>query len=179
MNKAPTSLVSPGKPTCISVLCDLVATLPPGELLTFASLQEVLTGALDRPFTVGQCISAVCRTRPVLLRQHQRALVLAPRVGYRVAPAAEHRELAEGRKRRADVQLDHALLLLRHVRHEELTREEWQRHSATLQALEAVKQRLEGYERRQRHHEAVLADLRHRVHTLEDVPAPGAQQAKQ
>jgi len=92
-----------------------------------------------------------------LLREQQRTLRNVRNVGYRMVRADEHNELARGRMRRADKQMDRGLLLLNNVREEEiLDPMARQSHQATRMVLSALVQQQRAMERRMQAVEAAI-----------------------
>lgn len=115
------------------VLIDAVAGAEPGTMFTYVQLQMVL-GFKTKERTRAVVLAAQHR----LLKEHNRTLENVRGEGYRMAKANDHTRIANGRKRRADVQLRKGLHVLRHVRWEELDEESRKAHQGTLMVTEAL-----------------------------------------
>jgi hypothetical protein len=120
------------------VVVDYVRDSEPGRLFTYDELAAALSVGSDRGFTARDVCQAVRGALLRLLREQQRRLHNVRLVGYRLAPAIEHRRLARQDHRRADVQLRRGLETLRNVRWNELDPNARLAHEGTLMLTESL-----------------------------------------
>jgi hypothetical protein len=141
------------------VVIDLVKDGTPSTLYTYAQFAEALSKDSPREFGVVDVRRAVTAACPRLLKEYQRALHNVRLKGYRLALAREHSGLALSRRRRADVQMNRGLALLRHVRWEEMDENTRQAHQGHLMLTEALAANQQALERRMRAVEHAVAAL--------------------
>ena len=141
------------------VVIDLVKDGQPGHVYSYEEIALALAHDTDRLFPAPLLQAAVRGAAPRLLRECQRALHNVRLVGYRLALAAEHSGLASSRRRRADVQMQHGLRLLRNVRWEEMDENARQAHQGHLMLSEALAANQHALERRMRAVENAIAQL--------------------
>jgi hypothetical protein len=141
------------------VLIEMVCNGEPGRLYTYDELSAALSDGAGRAFTRSEIASLVSRTYSRLLKEHQRALHCVRGSGYRLAPASDHRRLANGRKERADVQLRRGLHTLQNVRWNELDPEARKAHEGTLMVMSAMYEQQRAMTRRQDAVEAAISKL--------------------
>ena len=115
------------------VLIDRVANDPPGTVYTYNDLMEIL-GFDNINKTRGVVLNAQRR----LLKEFSRTMMNVRGVGYRLAEAKDHMMIANGRHRRADIQLQKGLHVLRNVKWDELDTESHKAHMGTLMVMEAM-----------------------------------------
>jgi hypothetical protein len=137
----------------------MVCNGEPGRLYTYDELSAALSDGAGRAFTRSEIASLVSRTYSRLLKEHQRALHCVRGSGYRLAPASDHRRLANGRKERADVQLRRGLHTLQNVRWNELDPEARKAHEGTLMVMSAMYEQQRAMTRRQDAVEAAISKL--------------------
>lgn len=130
------------------VLLDYVKDGEPGRVYTFADLGSALDAGTDRRFTTSDVRNVVTAASRRLLREQQRVLHSVRRVGYRIAKASDHRQLALNRTRRADVQLKRGFLTLQHVRWDEMDPTSRKVHEGTLMVVGALYQQQRAMENR-------------------------------
>lgn len=128
------------------IVADLISKSSPGDLLSYRELGRAL--GVDPDERRDQIRQAVSAARPVLLRDHQRALVAERGEGYRVAKANEFAGLAQDHRRRADRQMDKALAVVTNVNETELNAEELKRHRAVAMVIKNLHNRINSAESR-------------------------------
>jgi hypothetical protein len=126
--------------TDAQVLCGLVSTRQPGDVLTYDEISSALGADTERSFDKPTVQSVVARTLVTVGKQIQRALHNVRGVGYRIAPANDHRMISMERKRKADKQLLKGLRVLQNVRWDELTPAAKEAHEGQLMLLGSVVQ---------------------------------------
>jgi hypothetical protein len=146
------------------VLIDHVTGAEPGHVYPFAELIGVLSARSDRVFDVDAVRHVVRRTLPRLLKEQQRALHSVRGVGYRLAYATDQKRLSLDRNRRANMQRKVGLLLLRHVRWDELDPEARKAHEGTLILMSALYEAQMGFEKRLARVEAAIKHARDGEH---------------
>lgn len=124
--------------TCVSA--------DPGELFQYEALSEIL-GRNARGSSGRSLILSVGKR---LEREAKRALICVPRVGYRIAQAAEHLRLGEKRHQRGSRQVNAAVRVLTATPMQELTPEEYRRHEAFLTILRENQDALRHIQRKAR-----------------------------
>ena len=92
------------------VIYDLVQGAEPDTVFRYDALESALREGTDGDGITRQAVyAAVTAANRTLLREKRRALRGVPRLGYRVARADEHVELALMRKDRAQIQIKRGL----------------------------------------------------------------------
>jgi hypothetical protein len=133
------------------IIADLAASVEPGELLTFKQLGEAIGVEDDEPGRA-QVRQAVSTARPIMLRDHKRALVAERGRGYRVALPGEFAGIAEDHRGKANRQMGKALAVIENADEKAMTAEELKRHRAVGVVIRNLHGRLTSAEQR-------LADL--------------------
>jgi hypothetical protein len=118
------------------VVIDLVAGADPGTTFGYDQLAAALGDGTTRDFDRRAVQEIVRAANLRLLREHQRCLRSVPNVGYRLAFARDHMELAGDRNRRGRRQYKRAVETLENVRMDEMTEQERAIHLAQ-QAINA------------------------------------------
>jgi uncharacterized membrane-anchored protein len=131
------------------VLLDLVQGCEAGRTFAYDEIAEALSAGTDHAYSVEQVRAVAAKAYDRLLREQQRALHNVRGVGYRIAPASDHRRLAVDRKDRADVQLKRGLNTLRNVRWDEMEPEARKAHEGTLMVVSAMYEQQRALDRRQ------------------------------
>lgn len=143
------------------VVIDLVKDREPGEIVTYEELSVALAASSQRTDYGRPEASRAVRSAAVrLLRDHLKALHPVPMVGYRIAKAHEHVVLANGRKRRANVQMLRGLQTLQHVRWDEMSSAQREAHMGTLNLVAALYQQQRMLEARQTRVEHLVRSMR-------------------
>jgi hypothetical protein len=150
------------------VLLQYVKPGSPGQTFTYAELASALSAGANRSYDRGDVQRVVQVGYRRLLREQQRTLVCVRDVGYRIAPAHEHRTVALEKKRRSDVQLHKGLQVLRHVAWEDLDPTQRHIHEGTLMVVSALWENQRALERRQADVERAIAGLAARVDAIAD-----------
>jgi len=133
------------------IVAELAATRDRGDLITYGELAEALDTTEDEAgrSLVRQAVSAA---RPLLLRDHKKALVAVRAKGYRVALAGEHAGIAQDHRRKSDRQISKALAVIEHTDESAMTPDELRRHNAVGVLIRNLHSRMTSAEQR-------LADL--------------------
>ena len=141
------------------VILDLVKAGTPGEVYTYEALGAALSEGTDRAYGVSEVRSVVIGTFSRLLKEQQRTLYNVRGVGYRLAHANEHNQLARVRTRRADVQMRRGFHTLQHVRWDEMDPTARRVHEGTLMVVGALYQQQQAMDRRLRSVEDAIRGL--------------------
>lgn len=141
------------------VLLEYVNGGEPGRLYAYDELVTALSEGSHK-FTKTDVQRVVRQSTGRLLREQQRRLHAVRTVGYRLAPASEHMVLANGDRRRADVQLRKGLDTLRHVRFEEMDENTRRAHEGHLMVTEAIYANQVALDRRMKKVEEAIAALK-------------------
>lgn len=121
-----------------TVILDYVKTGTAGQLYPYQEFADALAAGTDKTVTVVDVQRVVQRLITRLLREQQRRLHVVTRVGYRLAPAAQHMALAHGDRRKGETQIKKGLETLRHVRFEEMDDNTRRAHEGHLLIHEAL-----------------------------------------
>ena len=142
------------------VLLDYISGSEPGRLFTYAELLARLDDGGTRAHDVKDLRSVLTGGfYSRLLREQARALHNVRRIGYRLAPASEHRSLALARKSRADTQLGRGVDTLRNVDWSALDPAARAAHEGTLLIMSDLYERQRAMEKRQESIERVIRNL--------------------
>jgi len=133
------------------IVMELAAQAQPGDLLPFGALAEAI-GLEDDDAGRAQVRQVVSAARPLLLRDHKRALVAERGRGYRVALPGEFAGIAEDHRDKAGRQMGKALAVIEHADESAMTPDELRRHRAVGIVIRNLHGRLTSAEQR-------LADL--------------------
>lgn len=149
------------------VVLDLVHAAEPGTTYTYEQISEVLSIGTNQAYDARRVQGIVLSSQRRLLSEYARTLTNLRGVGYKVAFANEHLGLSVIRHRKADVQLQKGLHLLKNVRWNELDENARTAHMGMLLVTEALYHNQRALERRQSRVEDVLAALKSRVEDIE------------
>lgn len=130
------------------VIIDLVQSVDPGFVFTYEAIGEALSAGTSRSYSGAAVRSVVSSSYSKILRGCDRALHSVPKVGYRVALANDHNQLALSRTKRADVQMRKGMETLQHVRWSELDENQRKLHEGTLLVVGALYQQQQAMDRR-------------------------------
>lgn len=130
------------------VIIDLVNGKEPGTNFNYDELSEALSAGTDHRYSRTEVQRIVVSACPRLLKEQARTLHNVPNVGYRIAPAAYHKIMADHRKSRADKQLLRGVQVLQNVRWEELDANQRMVHEGHLLITGALYQQMTSHERR-------------------------------
>jgi hypothetical protein len=131
------------------VIVDMVRGAEPGTIFPYESFASELARGTARTYNRRAVASTVRSANPRLLREERRELRNVPTIGYKVAHAKEHLELATNRKARADRQISRGLKTLRNVRWDELDPNARAAHEGTLLVVEGLYAQMQAFARRQ------------------------------
>ena len=143
------------------VLIDHVGDAEPGTVFAYDELERILERS--RSSVQGIVLNANHR----LLKEKSRTLVNLRNRGYQLAHASEHTRIANGRRRKADVQLRKGLHVLKNVRWDEMDEESRKAHEGTLMVTQAIVSNQEALARRQDQVESAIDQLLRRVDSME------------
>lgn len=149
------------------VVVELVSAAEPGTTFTYEALGAALAEGTDREFGTRDVQQVVRLANRRLLREHSRCLRSVPTVGYALAHARDHRELAGARNRRGQRQFKWAMETLRNARMDEMTEQERAVHVAQLDINTALYQQNRRVLRRQEEQGRLIASLTQRVEQME------------
>lgn len=149
------------------VVIELVCEAAPGTQFTFGRLADALAAGTSRTFDRRDVQQVVRLANHRLLREHRRCLRSVRGVGYAVAHANDHRELAGARNRRGTRQFKWALETLENVRLDEMTEEQRKIHLAQLEINSRLMEQQRRILRRQTQQDRVIASLTSRVEQIE------------
>lgn len=120
------------------VLLNLIKDGEPGRVYKYEEIAAALQEGTNREFGVPEVRQVVASSYVRLLKELAAALHNVRGVGYRLAFAKDHRELAVLRRRRADLQFKKGLHTLRHVRWDEMDENTRKAHEGHLMITEAL-----------------------------------------
>lgn len=123
---------------------DLAADKQPGDVLTHEQIIEAIPDH-PRKSVAGQAVNAA---NAHLLEEHQRILVSVRGVGYRVATAAEHYDVAQSKRLRAKRQARRAKNVASNFRRDEVTPELAARLDVFAARMSELERRLTRQERK-------------------------------
>lgn len=149
------------------VVIGLVKDADPGTLFLYEELRAALAEGTETEYDRAAVQQAVRAANDGLLTEFKRCLRVVANVGYRLAYAREHVELANAHTRRGERQLRRALHRLRNVRTEEMTEPERQRHNDQVVVNEAMYAYMQSQKRQAQRHADLIASLSSRVEQLE------------
>lgn len=139
------------------IIYKLAAGQPVGATITY----EQLSDACGTDFTSNR--SGLAKAVKSLEKDECRTLVCVANIGYRVAAATEHEDLARSRQRRSRRQIDRAVSLAANVRKDELSPEQAKRLESMETTLRAHSDMLRRITSRVDRQEAGLRDVRRRT----------------
>jgi hypothetical protein len=148
------SIARPDGRSNADVLIALIENAEVGSVFNYDQLAEALSYGSKR-YTKAAVLAAVNSCKDRICRETQRALRNVPNNGYRIIPAAEHRELAKLHNDRANCQVRRGMTILRNVKWDEMNEQERLAHQGTLLILDGFFNLIQA-ERRKR---ATLEDL--------------------
>lgn len=141
------------------VVIDLVKDSPPGSLFDYDTLSEALTKDTDTIYDRAAVQGIVLRAVRTLQRLYQRTLKNERHLGYRLAHAHEHMELASWRNIKAERQMKMGLHLLTEVRRDEMSENQLKVHDGLLMIQSAMYHQMVAMERRLARNEKAIRDL--------------------
>jgi len=147
------------------VVLDHVKDKPPGTVFSYEELQAALSSGTSRRYSQSDVQSIVTAAYPRLLKEQARALHNVRLVGYRLAPAAHHVVLANGRQAKADKQMLRGLQTLQNVRWDEMDANQRMAHEGQLLVVGALFHQMRALERRQ---SAIEAAIKHTLGDAEE-----------
>ena len=153
------------------VLLEYVRDRPAGTIFEYSELAAELSRGSSKEYTAAEVQGVVNAAYPRLLKEQARALHNVRGVGYRLAPAAHHIVLANGRQAKADRQMLRGMQTLQHVRWDEMDSNQRLAHEGQLLVTSALFAQMQALERRQSAVEAAIKRVR------DDPPEPDATTA--
>lgn len=150
------------------VVIDLVKDSQPGSLFEYDILAESLSHGTDTTYDRAAVQGIVLRAIRTLQRLYQRTLKNERHVGYRVAHAHEHMDLATWRNEKAERQMKMGLLLLTDVRRDEMTENQLKVHDGLLMIQSAMYHQMMAMERRLGRHDRAIRDLQQKQSELKN-----------
>lgn len=151
-----------------AVLIDLVKEAVPGTVFTYDELAAVLSKDINRSYDKHEVQQSVRIANHRLLREHKRVLRNIRSVGYKMAKANEHGELAGNRTRRGNRQMKWALETLENARLDEMTEQERAIHVAQTTINNQLYEVTRRLSRQQAGITRILDNLSSRVDRLEE-----------
>jgi homogentisate 1,2-dioxygenase len=142
------------------VVLDLFRDKQPGTVFTFEEIAAELSNATNFTYTTKHVRQVCASIYSRLLKEQARALHNVRNVGYRLAPAVQHMQLAADRKNKADRQLERGLQTLQHVRWDEMDANQRLAHQGQLLVVGALYGNMRAMEIRQDRIEAALLRLK-------------------
>lgn len=142
------------------VLIEHVHNGEPGQIYGYEDLSTVLSVGADHPLNVQDVRGIVNRAQKQLSRAHSRTLRSVRGVGYKLAHAREHQELALIKQSKADRQLRRGLQLLQDVRWDELDENSRKAHEGTMLVMSAMYEQTRALRKRVNRIDELLSSLR-------------------
>jgi len=131
------------------VVLDLVKGKPAGAVFTYEDIAVALSVGASRTYKPTEVSVIVSAAYPRLLKEQARALHNVRGVGYRLAPAAYHVVLANGRQSRADRQMLRGMQTLQNVRWDEMDSNQRLAHEGQLMITSALVRQMRALDKRQ------------------------------
>lgn len=131
------------------IVAELAAQTPRGSLITFETIADAIGCSRDNRAEVRQSVSAA---RPLLLRDHNIALVAERGKGYRVARPGEFAGIAQDHRRKSDRAISRAMANIDYAPVDSMTPEEKRRWESVGTVIKNLHHRTTAAEQR-------LADL--------------------
>jgi len=151
-----------------TVLIDLVKEAVPGTVFTYDELSVALSKNTDHCYSKREVQQSVALANHRLLREHKRVLRNIRNVGYKMARANEHSELADSRTRRGNRQMKWALETMENARLDEMTEQERVIHVAQTTINNQLYEVTRRLSRQQAGITRILDNLSSRVDQLEE-----------
>ena len=142
------------------VILDLVKGAEPGTVYKYADLCAALEAGTNKAYTVPEVQKIVTSACARMLKEQARTLHNVRNEGYRLAPGAYHLTIANDRNAKADRQMSRGLMVLQHVKWEELDANQRLAHEGQLLISGALYQQMKAIERRQDAVERALRRVR-------------------
>lgn len=151
------------------VIIDLAESAPPDTVFLFDDLLAALREGVpeEREIDLKHVYQAVITANKALLADSHRYLVNERGIGYRVARAEEHTELAVNRRNKAEDNLSQGLELLRQARVDELTDSQRLLHQGQLMIIGGLVDHMRATNRRLDRQERLIQDLAGRVDKID------------
>lgn len=152
------------------VVLDYLKDKPAGTVFTYKELAAELSKGSNHTYAAKEVQSLATKLYPRLLKEQARALHNVRNIGYRLAPAAFHVTLANGRQSKADRQMLRGVQTLQHVRWDEMDANQKQAHEGQLLITGAMYQQMKALERRQDVIESAIRKMRN-PQSADEAPA--------
>lgn len=123
----------------------LAADKPYDTILSYEEIAAQLGIGADEDVRLRGCVA---RAKPVLLREHHKALKAVPRKGYRIILPDEAAWLATDHRRKSDRSIKRAIAVLRHANEDDMTDAGRVRHRKVTMAISLLHERQQDTERR-------------------------------
>lgn len=141
------------------VVLDLIKDANPGDVFEYDTIIHALNVGSSRDYSVVDARNAVIRSKSRLSRDYQRAIRNIPGLGYKIAAASEHREIAIKHKTRSDRQLSKGVQILKGVKWDEMDQQSRMAHEGTLMIMSELHERQQWIERRVKKIEAIISNI--------------------
>lgn len=144
------------------VIIDYVRDKEPGVIFEYDELIAALNHGANHVYSLRDLQGIVFRLYSRMLKECARTLHNVRHVGYRLAPGSQHLVLAGDRNRKASTQMEKGVLMLQHVRYDEMDANQRLAHEAQLIISGAMYQQITALERRQTAVEAAIHKILNR-----------------
>lgn len=144
--------------TNADVIYELVFGKAPSTVFRYKELLEALNSGTDTQYDRQALSSIIARVNKRLLQSSQRTMRVVRGVGYRIAEAKEHAEIASLHKRSGDRKYRKAVQTINQCRTDEMTPAEKERYDAMVTVMNAHTNKIDGHERRLRRLEEALSN---------------------
>lgn len=138
-----------------AIIAEAASGVPRGTVLAFSDLARRI-GADDDDAGRALVRQSVSAARPLLLRDHNVALVAVRGEGYRVAEPGEFAGIAQDHRRKSDRAVSRAVAYIDHAPVDDMTPAERKRHEAYAVIMHDHQRRITGAEKRLADLEAVV-----------------------
>lgn len=145
------------------VIIDCVKNVQPGTVVPYEDLCSALGAGARRSYTQQDVCQIVRRANIRLLKEHKRELYNVTGVGFGVAHANQHNQLALVRRSKADRQLERGLLTLKQARFDEMDENSRKVAEGTLMVLSHIHNQMQITQDTVAKHDAAIADLYRRI----------------
>lgn len=142
------------------VLCEVVNSASPGDVLTYERLGAALSEGASRQYGKREVQAAVCRSERQLATKHCRALINVPREGYRIAMAAEHQMIAGRKRDRSKALYKRGLTVLQHVDWSAMDENERRAHEGQMLIMSSMYHTMRSMDERLRRVEDAVAQAK-------------------
>ncbi len=142
-----------------NVVIDLIKDANPGDVFEYDAIIHALNAGSSSDYSVVDARNAVIRSKSRLSRDYQRAVRNIPGLGYKIAAASEHREIAIKHKKISERQLSKGIQVLKGVKWNEMDQQSRMAHEGTLMIMSEMHERQQWIERRVKKIEAIISNI--------------------